>query len=374
MRQKRKLLAAALGIAAVGAVVTTTGLSAASGPDPVPRTQSGYHVCTTNAAGVCTVRHNLKVKPEGVQLTPNIHPGATQYTLSNVRLTWDADSFNVRAMLARSTPAANRVIYFSWVAFADASTVPPTTQPTTTTTQPPSGMPVNTCTNPVWSTSIDNGNSSMRNFNGYWVHNNHWDAQAGQEQTIHVCSEKSWYVDAMNMAYNNGQVYSYPNVHKDLPNWPVGNDLSTFRTITSTFAGKGPEKGSYNVAYDMWLNDVGWTCGATEVMVWTETYNAPNPLGRDVADYTSPSGRAYDVWHYNDGCMNVVSFKDRATQYAGSLNIKHMLDWAASNGWVRNRTTIDRNPGVAAIDYGIEFRGSAGTARFFVSNFSVTTS
>jgi hypothetical protein len=216
----------------------------------------------------------------------------------------------------------------------------------------------------VWTTS---GNNDMRLFNGNWVHNNLWNPVAGASQTLSVCSERSWKVVASNFPDNNYEVFSYPNVHLDLPNWPNGVPLSNFTKVSSAFAGTPREQGHYNVSYDIWVNKVGWQCGATEVMIWTETRPVTlHPLGTDRGDYTAPDGSVYDVWWYNDGCMNVVSYKSRTTQRSGTMNIRALLLDGVS------RSFIPANPNLSAIDYGIEYRYTAGTTQFTVSDFSVT--
>ena len=216
----------------------------------------------------------------------------------------------------------------------------------------------------MWTTS---GNNDMRLFNGNWVHNNLWNPVAGASQTLSVCSDRSWNVVASNFPDNNYEVFSYPNVHLDLPNWPNGVPLSNFTQVSSAFAGTPLEKGHYNVSYDIWVNKVGWQCGATEVMIWTETRPATlSPLGSDRGDYTAPDGSVYDVWRYNDGCMNVVSYKSRTTQRSGTMNIRALLLDGVS------RSFIPANPNLSAIDYGIEYRYTAGTTQFTVSDFSVT--
>jgi len=147
---KNKILAA--GGIAVSALVVMAGVSLASGPDPAPRVQSGYHSCITDANGWCTVSHGLSVKPEAVNLTPNINAGGGQFTLSTVRETWDGAEFDVRAMFTRSTPAANRQIFFSWVAYAD-----PSISPTSTTAAPP---PTTTTTTTIDTTTTTNGTTT----------------------------------------------------------------------------------------------------------------------------------------------------------------------------------------------------------------------
>ena len=101
------------------------------------------------------------------------------------------------------------------------------------------------CTNPVFSTSDPNGGWST---GGYYVHNNMWNWQGNDAETLYACSFSNWYVDAT--IYNNaGEVKTYPNVHKDLPNaFTTGVPYNNYSTISSSFAGRGPGNGIYNIA------------------------------------------------------------------------------------------------------------------------------
>ncbi|GHE77751.1 hypothetical protein GCM10017786_04080 [Amycolatopsis deserti] len=216
--------------------------------------------------------------------------------------------------------------------------------------------PDRTCTDPVFTTSDPDGGWSD---GGYYVHNNMWNqAEAGPE-TLHACSFDNWYVDSTQT--DTTSVKTYPNVHKDI-NDLNGAPLSDYSTITSTFAGRGPATGIYDVAYDIWLNGVGQQPGVTELMVWTENHNQV-PNGDKVATYTA-GGVTYDVWYDGGGYLAFVA---QTTQYSGNLDLKAMIGWAVGRGY------IPPNPTVNQIGYGIEFCSTNGVpARFTLSGFSVT--
>jgi hypothetical protein len=113
-------------------------------------------------------------------------------------------------------------------------------------------------------------------------------------------------VEAKNFPNDNFEVFSYPNVHRDLPNYPKGVAVSSFSTVKTTFAGVPQAKGNFNVAYDIWLNGVGNGNGSTELMIWTETRpQTLQPLGTDQGDFTI-NGVGY---RYTSGGINVVSYK-----------------------------------------------------------------
>ena len=48
--------------------------------------------------------------------------------------------------------------------------------------------------------------------------------------------------------------------------------LSSFTTITSTFAETSPHVGIYEYAYDVWLNGVA-RGGSTQILVWVDNYH-----------------------------------------------------------------------------------------------------
>jgi Glycosyl hydrolase family 12 len=197
---------------------------------------------------------------------------------------------------------------------------------------------------------------------GYYVHNNMWNWQAGGPETLYACAYNNWYVESTQP--NTTSVKTYPNVHLDINNMN-GAPLSNYRTITSTFAGAGPRVGIYNVAYDVWLNGVGWGGGTTEFMIWTENFNQ-RPLGSVIATPTF-GGMAYDAWHYNDGNANVISLTAKSTMPSGSLNLKEMFDWTIARG------LMPSNPTVNQIGYGVEICSTNSTKqRFTFTGFSVT--
>lgn len=193
---------------------------------------------------------------------------------------------------------------------------------------------------------------------GYFVHNNMWTDEAGP-QTLRACAYNNWYADSTQASTTS--VKTYPNVHKDINNLD-GSPLSKFSTITSTFAARGPGTGIYNVAYDLWLNGVGNGPGVTELMVWTENVKQV-PAGSKATTY-SAGGVGYDVWKNNDG---YIAFVAQSTQFAGSVDLKAMIAFAISKGYMPN------NPTVNQIGYGIEFCSTGGgKARFTLTDFSVT--
>ncbi|WP_318305849.1 GH12 family glycosyl hydrolase domain-containing protein [Amycolatopsis solani] len=250
----------------------------------------------------------------------------------------------------------------SSASLAPPASVPPSTSrsasPPAPTPTAPSVTPARNCSSPEFTTSDADGGWSD---GGYYVHNNMWNAGEAGPETLRACAYDNWYVDSVQP--DSTSVKTYPNVHKDI-NDQNGKPFNDFKVIKSTFAGRGPDVGIYDVAYDLWLNGVGNGNGVSELMVWTENRKQV-PAGDKLTTYTA-GGFTYDVWAEDEG---YVAFVSRTTQYSGTVDLKAMIAWAIGKG------LIPANPTVNQIGYGIEFCSTGGgKARFTLTDFSVTMS
>ena len=211
------------------------------------------------------------------------------------------------------------------------------------------------CTNPVFQTSDTNGGWST---NGYYVHNNMWNDSYGfGPETLYACAYNNWYVTSSQVNHA-GAVLTYPNVHKDYE----GRTISSFTTLTSTFAATSPQVGIYNVAYDLWLNGIP----NDEVMIWTDNFNQ-YPSGSKFASHVSLSGYSWDI--YATGGNGYIAFvpSGGARLTSGTLDIKAMLSYLVDQGRISANATVDQ------ICYGVEIvstNGSAATWHF--TDFSIT--
>lgn len=224
------------------------------------------------------------------------------------------------------------------------------------------GVPV-TCKNPTFTTSDTNGGWSN---GGYYVHNNVWNASEAGPETLYACSYQNWYVSSTQP--DTTSVKAYPNVHLDIDNLD-GAPISNYTTITTTFAASAPHAGIYDVAYDIWLNGVGWGGGTTEVMIWTEN-RGQVPLGDLVSPAAMFGDEAYDVYRYtstSDGGVHVISLLSTTVQTAGSVDLKEILNWIVGKGWLERGATINQ------IGYGVEICSTENQpATFYFTDFSVT--
>jgi len=239
----------------------------------------------------------------------------------------------------------------------------PTKTPTQPTAKPnPTTPPVTSsnCTNPSHVLPMNPGNPQDGfTLDKYYITNDTWNASGFNiTQTMYICNYNNWYVTAGNMSEAGG-VKSYPNVHEDFNNDPP---ISSFKTITSTFASTSPRLGIYDAAYDIWLNGQ-----AVEVMVWNESYdqtlNGLNPGGSKQTTVTL-GGRSYDVYKGN----GYIAFKATTPFSSGTVDLLGIFKWITSQGWISSSATLGQ------IDYGIEFVSTNNqNATFKVTNFSITT-
>ena len=210
----------------------------------------------------------------------------------------------------------------------------------------------------MFRTSDSNGGWSE---GGYYVHNNMWNKSKYPSitETLEACSHASWNVTAtMDDSAHNGEVKTYPNVHKDYN----GVSWSSFKTLTSTFAGKGPGVGIYDVAYDIWMNGVP---GSPEIMIWTENHGQ-RPAG-DIVGTTSFNGITWDVWA--TGGNGYLAFTPKSTLASGSVDIKAMIDYLMAQGRVAKNSTLGQ------IGFGVEIVSTDGKpATFQFTDFSITSS
>jgi hypothetical protein len=222
------------------------------------------------------------------------------------------------------------------------------------------------CANPQFETSAPTGGWSD---GSYYLYNNMWNAaRYSVQQTLYACSYSNWHVVAtMNNDTGDGAVKTDPDVQISFDE-PA---ISSFHTISSTFAETSPNLGIYNDAYDIWLNGVA-TAGDTELMIWNQNHGQ-TPAGSVVA-VASVAGRTYQVWRYvgNTGGPfqgGYLAFVAEPAFTSGTVNLLAFFDYAMSQGYLAANSTLGQ------IDYGVELVSTNSVpATFTFTNFSVTTS
>lgn len=401
-------LAAASLLLAVG--LTTVTSAQTTGPKMV----SGTGSCTTNGNGVCSIAHTLGVVPDAVVVSANTPGNFNAFILNTVPGSFTATSFKVRAMYTQTTPKAYGTIWVAFVASVGMGTPPPptteppssttpatsttaTTTPITSTTAPPpststtppptttTSAPPTGCANPTKIVEQDGRTFDAPGTTGqYYVHNDAWNwqgANSGQHEILYLCNYNSWYVDAWGFKPSNGEVFMYPSTKWDATTAGccAGLPLSTWpNTFTGRFAGTtNPEWdfGSYDVAWDLWLNGVADNT-SLELMVWTQKGGQADPAGTKRGTYTASDGHVYDVWWDGAQKGGYLAFISQTVQTSGTVDLRAMITYASKQGYLPAGDTK-----VNQVNYGIEVRdtGSGATAatqanpaRFTLTDFALT--
>jgi hypothetical protein len=218
-----------------------------------------------------------------------------------------------------------------------------------------------TCTNPSHVLPMNPANPQDGiTLSGFYVDTDTWNAANYQvSQTMYVCDYDNWYVVAnMNNDTNDGAVKTYPNVHQDFDGGPK---ISSFNTISSSFAHTAPHVGIYEFAYDIWLNGDA-SNGSTEVMIWTDNYNqVPSGSSQETVTF---DGQGYKV--YKSG--SYIAFVETTDVTSGTLNLLSFFNHVIAKGWIPATSTL------SAVDYGVELVSTNGAdANFQVNDFSLTT-
>jgi hypothetical protein len=240
---------------------------------------------------------------------------------------------------------------------AQPTTSPPSTTPTPTPPPAPPTVVSGACTNPSFTTSADFGSE---NLGPYTVSNDMWNVGGGGiSQTLSACSASSWFVKAT-VADDGGGVKTYPNSHLNFANPP---EISSLSSITSTFASNSPDTGTFEDAYDLWLNGLAGA-GGDEVMIWTDN-SGQIPAGSPTTSATF-DGHSYTVWKGNNG---PVSFVSNSNVTSGTLNLLEFFQWLINKGWEPANSSLDQ------VDYGVEIVSTNSAPETFgFSDFSVTSS
>lgn len=250
------------------------------------------------------------------------------------------------------------------------TTVPPTTT-TTVTTPPPSGG----CTNPEVLAEQD-GRTFPYNPGQIYVHNDAWNWQgagSGQRELLSLCDYRNWWVDSWGFSSSEGEVFMYPSSKLDVTGSCCGGrPLSDFpNQVAGRFAGtvSGYTGGSYNVAWDLWLNGVA-SGNYTEMMIWTQHGGNAAPAGSRRADWTAPNGAIYEVWWDGNTSSqsggSYLAFISKTTQLSGTVDIRAFIAESAARGY------INANPTLNQLNYGVEVRDTGAATQSNPARFTLT--
>ena len=210
---------------------------------------------------------------------------------------------------------------------------------------------------PVFVTSDRNGGWPE---GGYYVHNNLWNSAKYHPctSTLSAWSHDKWQVvTRMNNKTGDGAVKTYPNVHRDYDSAPI----SSFDTITSTFAESSPGVGIYDVAYDIWINGIAKP-GCTEIMIWNDNFHQA-PSGDYIEDATF-DGRAFKVYKTRES--GYIAFVAATNFVSGTVDLLDIMKWTMAQHWLSDKSTLNQ------ICFGVEMVSTDDAdATFRVTAFSI---
>ncbi|GAB3450871.1 hypothetical protein GCM10027436_47820 [Actinophytocola sediminis] len=185
----------------------------------------------------------------------------------------------------------------------------------------------------------------------YILYNNIWGGGAGP-QTIWANSASNWGVWANHP--NTGGVKSYPNATRY-----VNRQLSSLGSLSTTFNTSVPSSGAYASTYDIWLDN-----NAYEIMLWVNKTGPVGPIGSYQTSATT-GGHPWDVYRGVNGSFQVFSFLRQGNTNAGTIDIRAILQWLRTNGWIGNAN-------VGYVQFGYEITSASGGLDFVTNNFSVS--
>ncbi len=206
------------------------------------------------------------------------------------------------------------------------------------------------CTTPIWSSGEATGTDSLDASGTWWIDNDAWSGSHGP-QTIYVCGRSSWYA-VSNQTNNAGAVETYPDTEYDVGGRNNGSPTKTiaqYKSITSTFSEAFPSAGSWDAAYDLWLNNWG-----TEIMIWNEWTGTQLYWPPSGSQAVTLDGVAYHFYKNGDELM---FFRDSMVK-SGSVDILAAMNWLVSQGLVKSTDVPTQ------LEYGVEICATSGSETF----------
>ncbi|WP_112237892.1 glycoside hydrolase family 12 protein [Kribbella monticola] len=188
---------------------------------------------------------------------------------------------------------------------------------------------------------------------GYTVRNDVWGGGAGP-QTIWANSYSNFGVWANHP--NTGGVKAYPHSARN-----IGRSIDSLGTLRSSFNVSPPSGGAYTSAYDIWAGG-----NAYEIMLWMNKQGAVGPIG-SFQTSASVGGHSWNVYKGSNGSNAVYSFVRTSNTNSGTVDIKAVMNWIKSRGWIGNATMNE-------VQFGFEITSSSGGMNFTTNSYSVTSS
>ncbi len=155
-----------------------------------------------------------------------------------------------------------------------------------------------------------------------------------------------------NQTNNGGAVETYPDTEYDVGGRDNGTPTKTvaeYTSITSTFSEAFPSDGSWDAAYDLWLNNWG-----TEIMIWNEWTGTQLYWPTPGAQAVTLNGVPY---HFLNNGGELMFFRDTMVK-SGSVDILAAMKWLVTQGLIKSTDVPTQ------LEYGVEICATNGTETF----------
>ncbi|MBR7825740.1 hypothetical protein KDK95_05430 [Actinospica sp. MGRD01-02] len=182
---------------------------------------------------------------------------------------------------------------------------------------------------------------------GYAMSNDEW-GTGYNTQTLWVNSSQNWGIHATQP--DTPDVKSYANIGVNLH-----TSLDSLTSVTSSFNETNPVGGSWESAYDLWLDGTG-----IEVMAWTYESGGVQPLGQPVGTVTL-GGSTWTLFVGNNGHNPTYSFVREGNENSGTVDLLSLLKYLEKAGYFSN-------PVLSSIQYGWEITGTGDVEKDFTMN------
>jgi hypothetical protein len=148
----------------------------------------------------------------------------------------------------------------------------------------------------------------------YVIMNNRWGTSA--TQCINVTTNGFQIVQQDGTGNTSGAPVSYPAIYVGChysncsPSTNLPMQISAIGSANTSVSVTYPGSGTYDAAYDIWLNADTNTTGVqdTEIMIWLNHTGSIQPIGSNTGTVTL-GGHSWSVWTGNNGANNVVSYQ-----------------------------------------------------------------
>jgi hypothetical protein len=204
------------------------------------------------------------------------------------------------------------------------------------------------------------GYEGTRQFPPYAVQQGVWTQQG--RQTMKVCSESEWTATVNQKGAPETGVKTYPNSARMFTDWSHCSSqprVGSFTKLQSSFAERSPKAGSWDAAYDVFVD--GSVCGkpTTEIMVWTHWRDVwvPRAQLHPVIGHVK-----YDLYHSG----HYFQFR-RHTQAASTT-----VDFAAVFRYMQRAHLLSSSATLQFVEAGTEVLTTRGrNLPFSLTRFSV---